>query len=222
MTDISKETVERLIHVIADLGREVYWMLDDCETSGPVGNETHTITGHGLKAVSDVLDIVDELPFEEEGCVLLPGAKLRAGLEQVFRAQQARIEELEADLAECRASKEMAVEVKPHEIERQVWEAMTWAAYAGLPPSGVIPTYDERGNSDGETEARRTAERILSSITARPASEVRADARNKALEGAAKIASAFRDGSGLQGRKCIPDQITDAIRAALLTGEDGE
>jgi hypothetical protein len=80
----AKITPEELIDLIGELGREVYYLLDDCETSGEVGGETHTITAHGLEQVSAVLDKIEALPFEEPGVVLGPGAMLQAALKQTF------------------------------------------------------------------------------------------------------------------------------------------
>ena len=54
-------SAEALIDLIGDLGREVFYLLDDCETSGPVGEEVHTITTEGLEKVSAILDRIDPL-----------------------------------------------------------------------------------------------------------------------------------------------------------------
>ena len=77
-------STDAIIDLIGELGRAAFYLLDDCETSGPVGNETHTITDDGLKRLSDVLDRIEALPFEEPGCILGPGAKLQEALEQMF------------------------------------------------------------------------------------------------------------------------------------------
>lgn len=83
-----KISAEALIDLIGELGREVYYMLDDCETSGPVGEEVHTIPGEGLTKVSAILDRIDALPFEEPGVILGTGAKLQAALKQTFMPAQ--------------------------------------------------------------------------------------------------------------------------------------
>jgi len=75
---------ETLIDLIGELGREVYYMLDDCETSGLVGDEIHTITSESLEKVSGILDRIDALPFEEPGCILGTGAKLQVALKQTL------------------------------------------------------------------------------------------------------------------------------------------
>ena len=85
-------TPDDLIDLIGEFGREVYHLLDDCETSGPVGEEIHTITEDGLRKVSAILDRIDALPFEEPGVMLGTGAMLQAAIMQTFahppRAQE--------------------------------------------------------------------------------------------------------------------------------------
>ena len=73
-----------LIDLIGEFGREVYYLLDDCETSGPVGEEIHTITEDGLRKVSAILDRIDAMPFEEPGVMLGTGAMLQAAIMQTF------------------------------------------------------------------------------------------------------------------------------------------
>ena len=82
---------EEILDLIGELGREVFYLLDDCETSGPVGQEVHTITGESLKKVSDLLDRIDALPFEEPGCILGTGAMLQEAVKRTLsdRHQQA-------------------------------------------------------------------------------------------------------------------------------------
>ena len=77
-------TPDDLIDLIGEFGREVYRLLDDCETSGPVGEEIHTITEDGLRKVSAILDRIDDLPFEEPGVILGTGAMLQAAIMQTF------------------------------------------------------------------------------------------------------------------------------------------
>ena len=77
-------TPDDLIDLIGEFGREVYYLLDDCETSGPVGEEIHTITEDGLRKVSAILDRIDALPFEEPGVMLGTGAMLQAAIMQTF------------------------------------------------------------------------------------------------------------------------------------------
>ncbi|MCV2449403.1 hypothetical protein [Paracoccus sp. DMF] len=57
-----------------------------------------------------------------------------------------------------------------HQIARAIWDAMTWAAVQGA-PDGTLPKYMEWGNSLGECEARRTADRILAALTPAPQPE---------------------------------------------------
>ena len=73
-----------LIDLIGELGREVYNLLDGCETSGPIGEEIHTITEDGLRKVSAILDRIDDLPFEEPGVILGTGAMLQTAIMQMF------------------------------------------------------------------------------------------------------------------------------------------
>ena len=79
-----RPTPDDLIDLIGEFGREVYYLLDDCETSGPVGEEIHTITEDGLRKVSAILDRIDALPFEEPGVILGTGAMLQAAIMQTF------------------------------------------------------------------------------------------------------------------------------------------
>ena len=78
-------TPDGLIDLIGKFGREVCFMLDDCETSGPVGEEVHTITDESLTKVSAILDQIDALPFEEPGVILGTGAMLQAAIKQTFQ-----------------------------------------------------------------------------------------------------------------------------------------
>lgn len=73
-----------LIDLIGEFGREVYYLIDDCETSGPVGDEVHSITTEGLQKVSDLLDRIEALPFEEQGLILGPGAMLQLAIKTLF------------------------------------------------------------------------------------------------------------------------------------------
>jgi len=75
---------EELIDLIGELGREVHYMLDDCETSGPVGQEVHTITAESLDKVALLLERIEALPFEEPGYILGPGAMLQTAIKQLF------------------------------------------------------------------------------------------------------------------------------------------
>lgn len=86
MKTITPTTFDALADLIGEFGREVHCLLDDCETSGPVGEETHTITPDGLHRVSDLLDRIDALPFEEPGCILGTGGMLQAALKQTVGA----------------------------------------------------------------------------------------------------------------------------------------
>ena len=75
-----------LIDLIGELGREVHYLIDGCETSGDKGDEVHTIEGQNLERVSALLDQIEALPFEEPGVILGPGAMLQAALKQTFLA----------------------------------------------------------------------------------------------------------------------------------------
>ena len=77
--------------LIGEFGREVFYLLDNSETSGPVGQEVHTITDESLKKVSDLLDRIDALPFEDPGCILGTGAMLQEAVKRTLsdRHQQA-------------------------------------------------------------------------------------------------------------------------------------
>ena len=81
---VDNSYTDDLIDLIGEFGREVYYLLDDCETSGPVGEEIHTITEDGLRKVSAIIDRIDDLPFEEPGVILGTGAMLQAAIMQTF------------------------------------------------------------------------------------------------------------------------------------------
>ena len=84
LAQVASLTPDDLIDLIGEFGREVYYLLDDCETSGPVGEEIHTITEDGLRKVSAILDRIEALPFEEPGVMLGTGAMLQAAIMQTF------------------------------------------------------------------------------------------------------------------------------------------
>ena len=87
-------TPDGLIDLIGEFGREVCCMLDDCETSGPVGEEVHTITDESLTKVSAILDRIDALPFEEPGVILGTGAMLQAAIKQTFQTYPPQLSEM--------------------------------------------------------------------------------------------------------------------------------
>lgn len=103
-------TPATLVDLVGRLGREVYYLLDDCETSGPVGQEAHQVTAVGLAAVSAVLDEVDGLPYKDERYVLGTGAMLqaamRAVMEDVDRAAYARGLAADTEIDELRIARD--------------------------------------------------------------------------------------------------------------------
>jgi hypothetical protein len=127
------------------------------------------------------------------------------------------------------AAKSVAVRVKPGVIEREVWEAMVWAARSIKPQSGVLPDYTNGGNSDAETEARRAAARILAVLEPAPVSDealIRA-----ALEAAAKAAKSeallvVSSAVACHGEmssyevESSADDVADAIRALAAKYKD--
>lgn len=108
---VDNSYTDDLIDLIGEFGREVYYLLDDCETSGPVGEEIHTITEDGLRKVSAILDRIDALPFGEPGVMLGTGAMLQAAIMQTF-----------------------AHPPQPSETVTDVTRAMVDAAFGALPP----------------------------------------------------------------------------------------
>jgi len=78
------EDQANLIDLIGEFGREVYYLLDDCETSEKDGEIVHAITTRSLDAVSALLDRIDDLPFEEPGLILGPGAMLQDAIKHTF------------------------------------------------------------------------------------------------------------------------------------------
>ena len=90
MTKINEDAFHDLL---GELGREVFYLLDDCETSGPVGEESHTITPEGLAKVSAVLAKIAALPVEPPpGLILGPGAILQHALTELLTS--ARVGEI--------------------------------------------------------------------------------------------------------------------------------
>ena len=73
-----------LIDLIGEFGAAVDRMIDDCETSGPVGAEVHVVEGHHLDQVSELLERIEALPFEEPGVILGPGAMLQTALKRML------------------------------------------------------------------------------------------------------------------------------------------
>lgn len=87
MTD---EQLDALIDMIGELGREVHYMLDDCEESGPVGDSTFTVESAAVAKVSDILDRIEALPFQATpDAILGPGAMLQEALKQTLAAREA-------------------------------------------------------------------------------------------------------------------------------------
>lgn len=84
MTNETNITPEALLDLIGELGREVFHLIDGCETSGEKGEEVHTIDGNNLERVSAVLDRIEALPFEEPGVILGPGAMLQVAIQRTF------------------------------------------------------------------------------------------------------------------------------------------
>jgi len=142
------EKQQSLLDLVGELGRQVFYLLDDCETSGPAEEETHRITTEGLKAVSAVLDQIDDLPYEEPGYILGPGAKLQAALKQEFfkaKTDPAAIRR-EAREAALREALRIAARVADQEREAECEMAALGArrvAYA------ILALIDQE-RSDGE------------------------------------------------------------------------
>ena len=68
-------TPEGFADLIGELGREVFWLLDDGEDTGDP--DTITVTRSGFEKVSAVLDKIEALPIEIPGVHLGAGAKLQ-------------------------------------------------------------------------------------------------------------------------------------------------
>jgi len=84
-----REVISKLapiLDIVGEFGAQAYYLMDDCETTGSIGSETHTVTDHGLRAVNDILDKIDDLPFSEPGYELGTGAKLKAAIRQTIEA----------------------------------------------------------------------------------------------------------------------------------------
>lgn len=80
---MERPSLSEVITLVGDLGRGVWELLDNCETSGEVGAEVHTIDGRDLANVSALLDRIEALPFEDPGYILGAGAMLETALQQL-------------------------------------------------------------------------------------------------------------------------------------------
>lgn len=89
ITDDAKPTFAQIVDLAGELGRAAYYLLDSCETSGPVGEEIHTIEQSDIDHLSGILDRIEALPFEEPGYILGPGGMLQAALKQTAPTPQA-------------------------------------------------------------------------------------------------------------------------------------
>ena len=83
------ELSEDMFHdLLGELGREVFYLLDDCETSGMVGSEIHTITKASLERVSEILDKIDDLPITRPASLMLgTGAILQHAFTELLTAK---------------------------------------------------------------------------------------------------------------------------------------
>lgn len=77
-----------LVDLIGELGRAVFNLIDNCETSGPKDAEVHTITEEDLTRVSALLDQIEALPFSGPNEILGPGAMLQEAIGQLFEAKR--------------------------------------------------------------------------------------------------------------------------------------
>ena len=102
----AEQALQGVTDLIGELGREVHYLIDGCETSGPVGEEVHTIDGNNLQRVSSVLDRIEALPFEEPGVILGPGAMLQTAIKHILTALSAEAAALKAQVAELTRQKQ--------------------------------------------------------------------------------------------------------------------
>ena len=77
-----------MVDLIGELGRAVFNLIDNCETSGPPGAEVHIITDEDLAKVSSLLDQIEALPFSGPNEILGPGAMLQEAIGQLFEAKK--------------------------------------------------------------------------------------------------------------------------------------
>lgn len=150
-----------LIDLIGSLGREVYYMLDDCETSGDVGEETHIITDDGLTKVSAILDKIDTLPFEVENVILGTGAMLQEALKRTFvDALAAR----DATIARLQAEIDRQVEASKTAIARLQAELVTkddaWIADQTANAAEIIRLGDNLDRLQARLDAGPTVEAV--------------------------------------------------------------
>jgi hypothetical protein len=99
-------------------------------------------------------------------------------------ALRARLSEVEAELATARelivlleedqarrdaqpTPETVARQGTLHDVAREVYSAMKWAAKAGVPSNGAFPSYMDWGNSHAENEARRAAAAIIAKAEGR-------------------------------------------------------
>jgi hypothetical protein len=167
-------TIEGLIDLIGELGREAHYLLDDCEESGPVGDSTFTVTQKGVAQVSSVLDRIEALPFEAPGCILGPGAMLQEALKQTIAGLQAAARKAAMMAAAREATSflvgnpEEGVPLRnpyPHEIAARIRAA----ADVLTSPTGIPASCTMGDVSDVENAPRRVPlAAILCAVRASP------------------------------------------------------
>ncbi len=141
---VASLTPDDLIDLIGEFGREVYHLLDDCETSGPVGEEIHTITEDGLRKVSAILDRIDDLPFEEPGVILGTGAMLQTAIMQTF-APPAPPTDTQAHLEDYGREKVREGMKRAAEVARKCWNDPPCEADAEYIPNAILADMENEG-----------------------------------------------------------------------------
>ena len=133
-----------LIDLIGEFGREVYHLLDDCETSGPVGEEIHTITEDGLRKVSAILDRIDDLPFEEPGIIIGTGDMLQTAIMQTF-ATPAPPTDTQAHFEDYGREKVREGMKRAAEVARKCWNDLPCEADAEYIPNAILADMENEG-----------------------------------------------------------------------------
>lgn len=77
-----------VVDLIGELGRAVFNLVDNCETSDGRDGVQHTITDEDLTRVSSLLDQIEALPFGGPNEILGPGAMLQEAINQLFEAKR--------------------------------------------------------------------------------------------------------------------------------------
>jgi hypothetical protein len=169
MTDTSKVLVKRL--------RAVNHMcVEDCFLQSPLfGHAADAIEALQARAEAAEAELAEAraagnapaAPLPDKGKMVRPkpGARCGGYPPPSGRAYTPGPRQAVAEYP-AQPSPEAVVKAALHDVAREVFVAMEWAAKAGVPYGVPFPKYMEWGNSQAESEARRAASVIIAQIIA--------------------------------------------------------